>query len=92
MAYTGPRLLGFGDATFSEADQDANSALTELDKGKWHIFLFVPERTKLSRNSSGKVCTMARLLGSRWKCLGLTLAGLVLQVCVREDWANNARR
>ncbi|XP_075559046.1 integrator complex subunit 7-like isoform X1 [Dermacentor variabilis] len=33
MASAGQRLLGFGDATFSETDQDANSALTELDKG-----------------------------------------------------------
>ncbi|EEC00174.1 integrator complex subunit, putative [Ixodes scapularis] len=33
MASGGQRLLGFGDASFSETDQDANSALTELDKG-----------------------------------------------------------
>ncbi|KAL3197580.1 hypothetical protein MRX96_044848 [Rhipicephalus microplus] len=33
MASAGQRLLGFGDATFTETDQDANSALTELDKG-----------------------------------------------------------
>ncbi|XP_077491480.1 integrator complex subunit 7 isoform X3 [Amblyomma americanum] len=33
MASVGQRLLGFGDASFSETDQDANSALTELDKG-----------------------------------------------------------
>lgn len=33
MASAGLRLLGFGDASFSETDQDANSALTELDKG-----------------------------------------------------------
>ncbi|XP_064476425.1 integrator complex subunit 7-like isoform X2 [Ornithodoros turicata] len=33
MAAVGQRLLGFGDVSFSETDQDANSALTELDKG-----------------------------------------------------------